>query len=1061
MLSNKKLETVLEGLSSLHFHLGNLNLENQNLAEAESCYQEAKKINKNNEIILNLAKVLIAEKKYEEALINLAEIEKKETLPEIGLFYQGQSLYFLNRLNEAKIIFLDLMQKYPNNIKAIYYYADIFFINKDYTKAKKYFKKILELEPDHINANFKLGLIYLKEKKLDKAYVFFHNLIKIDSENAQNYYYLAFINFYQQDYIKAKEEIKISLKLDPTNIPSLLLNGKIAIVEEHLSKAITQFQEILNLEPNNLEANYLLAKTFLEEQKYQPAEKNLKTLLSIDPSNQNAKFLLAFTYYLLNEYKPCLETLDELLKKEKNELYLSLKAKALYSKYNYKEACEIFEILDQEYPSIIYKISKAIALKYQKYPEEELNKIYHLPQIFLNQISYEDDLFNLATGFYNNAQYNEAEICWAETVEVTPKPENFYNLGLVNYTQNKFNKAEFYYKKTVAINPEWVEAFYYLAMSLHNQQKHEEAEKYFLKIIKLKTDNYDYYFYTGSNYFFLKKYEEAINAYLSALNLRNNCVNTLYNIGLCYFSLEKLAESEKYFNQVIAINPNYENANLNLAKIYHKTKEYQKANLLLKKVLDISPLNQEAGNLLAQIYDTKEKECNWENRDEELKFLLEVSDRFIENKLESVIKVFDCSHLTISSFQKNRIISNTSIKLKKFMLEKCSEPIIDTNIYKNSAKRRIKVGFISGCFQNHVVGIVLNNFFEYFDRKNIELFVLSYGNKDFVTKRISNNVEHFIDFSTTDYVKMINKIVNFKIDILIDINMFSNYTMPQNEVYKNSPAIFRLAPIQMHYLELTASYQTKSMDYVVTDKTVTPIETENDYNEKFLYLPNTYLPYSCNVFLNNRYKKKDVEIPEESFVFCSFNNSFKIDPLIFDTWLEILKAVPNSILWLSNKNIDMINNLKNYVANNNVDPNRLLFRGNYNNHLDLYQIADLALDPYCFNGHTTTMEVVYANLPIVTCLGNYWGNRVSASILFTNNLPELVTYSLQEYKDLCIELATNKEKLLNIKNKLIKNNKNSPLFNTKLYVKNFENGLNLAWENFLQNNAPKHIYVEN
>lgn len=272
-----------------------------------------------------------------------------------------------------------------------------------------------------------------------------------------------------------------------------------------------------------------------------------------------------------------------------------------------------------------------------------------------------------------------------------------------------------------------------------------------------------------------------------------------------------------------------------------------------------------------------------------------------------------------------------------------------------------------------------------------------------------------------------------EIDIAIDLNGTGE---------GNRSLIFshRVAPIQIGYM-YAGTMATNYMDYLIADETVIPETSRQFYTEKILNLPNCYMVRDSKLIIANlEFEREELGLPNNGFVFCCFNQSSKINPETFDSWCRILNKVEDSVLWLLEDNSLMVDNLKLEAKKRSIDPKRIIFAKKRPQpfYLGLYKYADLFLDTLPYNAHTTAGDALWADLPVLTCYGTTYAGRVAASHLKAIQLPELITYSRDEFEKLAVELANNSEKLKSIKEKLIANKNNTPLFDTKLFVRNFE-----------------------
>jgi predicted O-linked N-acetylglucosamine transferase (SPINDLY family) len=256
---------------------------------------------------------------------------------------------------------------------------------------------------------------------------------------------------------------------------------------------------------------------------------------------------------------------------------------------------------------------------------------------------------------------------------------------------------------------------------------------------------------------------------------------------------------------------------------------------------------------------------------------------------------------------------------------------------------------------------------------------------------------------------------------------------------------------------------SKQYDYIIADKTLIPADEQSNYIEKIIYLPNCYQPNDSKKIISTiKTSKTENNIPLDSFVFCSFNNTYKILPETFIVWLKILKCKSNSVLWLIDDNITAVNNLKKFTLDYGVNPERLIFakRKDLPTHLERHVHADLFLDTFPYNAHTTASDSLWAGLPVLTCAGKSFASRVSASLLTSCGLPNFITNSSAEFEYKAIEFANNPEIVKSTKNFLKINNKISPLFNSKLFTINLEEAYRAVYKNYLNGISTNNIYID-
>jgi predicted O-linked N-acetylglucosamine transferase (SPINDLY family) len=254
------------------------------------------------------------------------------------------------------------------------------------------------------------------------------------------------------------------------------------------------------------------------------------------------------------------------------------------------------------------------------------------------------------------------------------------------------------------------------------------------------------------------------------------------------------------------------------------------------------------------------------------------------------------------------------------------------------------------------------------------------------------------------------------------------------------------------------------MDYLVGDKTVIPEAHQRHYTEKIVYLPDSYLPHDSSRKISDTvFTREEFGLPPSGFVFCCFNNSYKITPGTFDGWMRILSRVENSVLWLSQNNPTAAANLRKEAGRRGIDGKRLIFAtrmASLPEHLARHRLADLFLDTLPYNAHATAMDALWAGLPVLTCIGESFPGRVAASLLTAIGLPELITSTAEAYEELAVQLASHPQRLAQIRQELAANRLKSPLFDTSAFTRHLEAAYSRIHERHQANLPPEHIYVE-
>jgi predicted O-linked N-acetylglucosamine transferase (SPINDLY family) len=370
---------------------------------------------------------------------------------------------------------------------------------------------------------------------------------------------------------------------------------------------------------------------------------------------------------------------------------------------------------------------------------------------------------------------------------------------------------------------------------------------------------------------------------------------------------------------------------------------------------------------------------------------------------------------------------------------------------------RIRLAYFSTDFKEHPVSYLLAKVLEQHDRDRFEIFGYSLHGKDQsnIRQRIEKSFDNFQDVEGISDLDIAHQARKDEIDIAVDLNGFT-----QNA--RTAIFAYRAAPIQINYLGYPGTLGADFIDYIIADTTLIPDQNQKYFSEKPIYLPNTYMPTDDSRVLSQKeIMRSDLGLPEDAFVFCCFNNNYKISSAEFDIWMRILSKVPNSVLWLRKSNSFSHINLSNEAIKRKIDPSRIIFAEKMPmpEHLARHRLADLFIDTFAFNAHTTATEALWAGLPVVTKLGQGFAARVAASLLNAVGLPELITKDEKEYENLILTLASKPRYLAKIKEKLLSNLSTHPLFDTEQYTKHLEDGFQQAYNNYYAGNPPMTIIV--
>ena len=683
-----------------------------------------------------------------------------------------------------------------------------------------------------------------------------------------------------------------------------------------------------------------------------------------------------------------------------------------------------------------------------------------------------------ATKHLQNGKISEAKDICIDILKTEPNNYNaLYLLGVIAFQTKNYSKSVEIIAKTIEINPNNSEYYNFKGIALIHLNKFEEAIQSWSKAIEVDPNNLDAYNNRGNALIKLKKNDLALKDFEMAIKIKPNFAQAYNNRGVILKDLNRLSlalestnkaieinpkyadaynlkgvilrelkqieESIKNYNKALELNPNFANAHVNLGNILlNENKQIELALESFSKALKINP---NLDFLFGKYIHTKTWLSNWNFIDEEINSL--------KNKIingEKAATPFPVlSLIDLPDLQKKNAIKFVN---NQYSLTSNLGPIM-----KRTSNKKIKIGYYSADFNNHPTSFLMVHLLELHDRSNFEIFGFSLQNRkdDEMRKRVSKACDKFLDVSLKSDVEIAKISRDLEIDIACDVMGFTK---------GNKFQIFaeKCAPIQVSYLAFAGTTGANFIDYVIADKTLVSKELQKHYSEKIISLPGTYQVNDSTKKISDKvFTREELGLPKNGFVFCCFNNNYKILPSVFDIWMRLLKKIKGSVLWLLVENSTAKENLKKEAVKRNVDENRIIFAKimPLADHLARHRCADLFIDTFPYTAHTTCSDALWAGLPVITRVGNSFPSRVSASLLTAIDLPELITHTEKEFEDLAVEFANNKSKLDEIKIKLEKNRISKSLFNTKLYTKNIESSYKIIYDRYLKNLPAENIEI--
>lgn len=602
-------------------------------------------------------------------------------------------------------------------------------------------------------------------------------------------------------------------------------------------------------------------------------------------------------------------------------------------------------------------------------------------------------------------------------------------------------EAEKIYRTILAADKKNTEIMNHLAIANHGRGRHDEVVRWTALSLGANARQPDVYNTRGDALRQLKRYPEALECFDKAIALNPANAFAHYNRGLLFQDAKRYTEALASYDKAAELAPNDADIYNNRGVIFVELRRFDEAAANITKALALRPDYPYLKGLLLHL---KMQLCDWQD---------------INAMFETVARSLSYGHPLVP-------FHLVSTPLSAAQQHKCAELYVRDK-YPPGAIRlwngekytheRIRIGYFSADFQRHATADLMAHFFELHDRSRFEVTAFSFGpaSDHAMRKRLEQAFERFVDVREQSDVQIAQLARSLEIDIAIDLKGFTQDCRP---------GIFALrpAPVQVNYLGYPGTMGAPYMDYLMADATLIPEDQRRFYSEKIVYLPHSYqVNDSTRPIGDTRLTRQEMGLPHDGFVFCCFNNNFKFTPDVFDVWMRLLGRIEGSVLWLLGGTETAMKNLRKEAQTRGISENRLLFApyAESAEYLARYRLADLFLDTWHCNAHTTTSDALWTGVPVLTYLGNTFPSRVAASLLRAADLPELITASPEEYEARAAELASDRNRLATIRSKLERNRTTCPLFDTTLSTRHIEDAYVAMWKRQQAGQPADHIVI--
>lgn len=638
-------------------------------------------------------------------------------------------------------------------------------------------------------------------------------------------------------------------------------------------------------------------------------------------------------------------------------------------------------------------------------------------------------------------RWDEAIACYDAAVRSRPGfEEAHFNRGLALIELGRFEEALTSIEQALAIQPRSAESHYLRGQVLWRLRRLDEAIAAFDAAIAIQPDLAKAHGSRGETLRELGLIREALASCDHAIALQPDLADAHGARANILCGMGQYEEALASYNRTLALEPNMAEAYANRGiALVHFGKNLE-AIADLDRALELKPdLPWVRGHL---IYNRMQC-CIWQD--------LEASWQQVLDQVEQEIPVanpFTLLGTPATPAQLQRCARNFNHK---------RYPEADEALWRGErhAHDRIRIGYFSADFHSHATAYLMAELFERHDRSRFEIVAFSFGPpaQDAWRERLVKAFDRFHELSGASDGEIARLARAQEIDIAVDLK---GYTQD----LRTRIFAWRPAPIQVNYLGYPGTMGAPYIDYLIADPVLIPVEHRPFYDEKIAYLPDSYQPNDSTKSISSvPMTRNELGLPEEAFVFCCFNNSFKITPDVFDIWMRLLDKVAGSVLWLLEGNAVVVDNLRAEACRRGIAPERLVFapRMDLDRHLARHRHADLFLDTLYYNAHTTASDALWTGLPVLTCPGRTFASRVAASLNTAVGLPDLIAGSIEDYESMALALATDPERLRAVRARLAANRLVAPLFDTVRYTRNLESLYLSMHDRFISGLPPDHI----
>jgi protein O-GlcNAc transferase len=646
--------------------------------------------------------------------------------------------------------------------------------------------------------------------------------------------------------------------------------------------------------------------------------------------------------------------------------------------------------------------------------------------------------WNLLGEILSKTDASGAESAWREALKTDERnPETLFHLGNRLRERGEYEAAISHFERALERAPGHPGVLNNLGLTLEASGDAQRAEACYREVLTTQPQHADALANLANLLQGQARYRQAVLAYEKALAVRRDFPMKFWRRrGIALSELGAFADAEQSFREAVRLAPDQLHAQIDLGTMCIAQEKYDEAEAPLARALELDPDNVYA---LTMLTNGRMHRCVWDGLEESFARLRAlIADEKPREQYNAVPLPLLATPLgaELELTAARRFAQQIAARLASKRLPAATGP--------RTPGARLRVGFVSSDLRDHAVGHLLVECLERIDRSRIEAFAYSLlpCEASAFGQRIAQAPEHFVDCSLQPTEDVARRIHGDGIELLIDLNGYTTHA--KSEIFALRPS-----PVQLSWLGYLGTLGAPWYDYVITDRFVSPSAAQTHFVERFLYLPECYCPSDTKRAVAKRPPTRaQCALPEQAFVFCCFNTSYKILPGVFTVWMRLLAAVPRSVLWLAPSHATATVNLRREAAARGVNPARLIFapRVALPEHLARHAHADLFLDTTPYNAGTTANDALFMGVPVLTCAGETMASRVAGSQLRAIGLTDLIAENLTDYETLALSLAREPALLATYRARLAANRATHPLFDMVRFSRALDELLLAAWE---------------